>query len=131
MSNGCNSLKIIDTQSTINFQLILQYTIIEKCYTLDIEKSFSLIVIGEKLKVQKLVKAHRLVIWIVVLKNFNQFISIGDQIIKIWSLEGIQLRLLQSLCCHSRPVKELQNYLISIAWEEPIIKISQQQPCKS
>ncbi|CAD8072409.1 unnamed protein product [Paramecium primaurelia] len=193
ISNECNSQKIKDTQSKVNFQLILQYTINEKCYTLDIDKSLSLIVIGginglililkfqqNQLKVQKLVKAHRLVACIVVIKNSNQFISSGDQIIKIWSLQGIQLRLLQSLYGHSRPVRcllishnedlivsggndqkikfwirnanackfnqqllehsnficgislnELQNQLISTAWEEPIIKISQQQPCKT
>ncbi|CAD8055913.1 unnamed protein product [Paramecium primaurelia] len=113
-----NTVRRSQTQSTVNFQLILQFRIIEKCYTLDIEKSLSLIVIGcisllkhilkfqqKKLKVQKIVKAHKLVSWIVVIKNSIQFITNGDQIMKIQSLQGIQLSLLQSLCGHSRPVR--------------------------
>ncbi|CAD8150640.1 unnamed protein product [Paramecium octaurelia] len=188
-----NVFKKNDFQSTINFELVLQYYIGENCYAMDFDTSLSLIIIGDrngfiqlfkfqsnKLKKQKIVKGHRQVICIVVLKHSNQFISSGDKIIKIWSFQGTYLRHLQYLSGHSRPVRcilvshhedlivsggndcyikfwirkdnicnfdqqllehenwicgmslnESQNQLISTAWEEPLIKISQQQPCKT
>ncbi|CAD8102419.1 unnamed protein product [Paramecium sonneborni] len=194
MSNESDDdLKMKDAQLRVDFKLIQKFQTNEKFYAMDFDQSSSLIVIGgisgfirllkfqkNKLKVQKVVKAHRLVICIVVIKNSNQFLSCGDLVIKIWSLNGIQLRQLQQLCGHSRPIRcliisqnddlivsgghdfiikfwnrnnnackfdqqllehqnfisgislnEQSNQLISTAWEEPLIKISQQQSCKT